>query len=60
MRNINDLKKEVEMLRGELRNTNTELGEVEEGEAELKKLLNSKTVEIEKLKKEGLFLHDEN
>jgi hypothetical protein len=36
------------------------LGEVEEEEAELKRSLNSKVIEIEKLKKEGASLHNDN
>lgn len=48
------------MLRVDLRNTTNELKEVEEEEAELKKLLNSKLIEIEKLKKESLSLHSDN
>jgi chromosome segregation ATPase len=60
IKSINELKKEVEMLRAELRNTTNELGEVESEECELKKLLNSKLIEIEKLKKEGISLHGDN
>ena len=60
MKSINELKKEVDALRAELRNTTNELGEVEEEEAELKRSLNSKLIEIEKLKKEGLSLHGDN
>lgn len=44
----------------ELRNTTNELKEVEEEEAELKKLLNAKLIEIEKLKKESVSLHSDN
>ena len=36
------------------------MGEVEEEEAELKRSLNSKLIEIEKLKKEGLSLYTDN
>ena len=50
----------MEVLRAELRNTTKELGEVEEEETDLKKHLNSKLIEIEKLKKEGLSLHGDN
>jgi hypothetical protein len=40
------LKKEVDLRRGELRNITNELSEVEEEEAELRKLLNAKMIEI--------------
>ena len=39
-------------MRVELRNTTNELREVEEEEADIKKSLNTKLIEIEKLKKE--------
>lgn len=60
MKTVNELKKEVEVLRAELRNITNEMGEVEEEETELKKRLNSKLIEIEKLKKEGASLHNDN
>jgi predicted nucleic acid-binding Zn-ribbon protein len=44
LKTINELKKEVDMLRVELRNITNELREVEEEEAELKKLLNAKLI----------------
>jgi hypothetical protein len=50
----------VDALRGEMRSVTNELTAVEEEEAQLKKLLNSKLFEVEKLKKEGLSLHEEN
>jgi uncharacterized coiled-coil DUF342 family protein len=60
VKTVNELKKEVEVLRAELRNITNEMGEVEEEETELKKRLNSKLIEIEKLKKEGSSLHNDN
>lgn len=60
VKTVNELKKEVEVLRAELRNITNEMGEVEEEETELKKRLNSKLIEIEKLKKEGASLHSDN
>ena len=46
LKTINELKKDVDKLRVELRNTTNELREVEEEEAEFKKLLNAKLIEI--------------
>ena len=46
LKTINDLKKEVDILRVDMRNTTNELREVEEEEAEYKKMLNSKMIEI--------------
>jgi seryl-tRNA synthetase len=60
VKTINELKKEVDMLKAELRNTTIEMGEVEQEEDALKKTLNSKLIEIEKLKKEGVSLHGDN
>ena len=60
MKTINELKKDVDKLRVELRNTTNELREVEEEEADIKKSLNTKLIEIEKLKKESLSLHSDN
>ena len=60
LKTINELKKDVDKLRVELRNTTNELREVEEEEADIKKSLNTKLIEIEKLKKESLSLHSDN
>jgi hypothetical protein len=43
-----------------MRNTTYEMKEVEEEADELRKYLNSKVVEIEKLKKEGISHHNDN
>jgi peptidoglycan hydrolase CwlO-like protein len=43
-----------------LRNITNELGAVESEETDFKRLLNTKLIEIEKLKKEGYSLHEEN
>jgi hypothetical protein len=40
-----------------LRNITNELGAVESEETDFKRLLNTKLIEIEKLKKEGYSLH---
>lgn len=45
-------------MRAEMRNVTNELAAVEEEEANMKRNLNSKMFEIEKLKKEGVSLHD--
>ena len=50
-RTINELKKELEVLRGHLREITIETREVEEEGSEISKSLNSKVIEIEKLKK---------
>ena len=44
LKTINELKKEVDKLRVELRNTTNELRDVEDEEGELKKLLNGKVI----------------
>ena len=59
-RTINDLKKELDVLKGQLRALSIETREVEEQGSEINKNLNTKVVEIQKLKKEGLFLHNDN
>ena len=48
------------MLRGQIRNITLETREVEEEGSDISKNLNSKVIEIEKLKKEGLVLHSDN
>lgn len=57
LKSINELKKEVDFLRAELRSATNELGAVEAEDSEIKKRLNTKMIEIEKLKKEGISLH---
>lgn len=57
---ISDLKREVEVLKQELKNTNVELGEKQTDHLELKRHLAKRSNEIEKVRKEGVYLKEEN
>jgi len=50
----------VDALRIEMRRCSNELRDAEAEEEELKKVLSSKMIEIEKLKKDGVSLHSDN
>jgi seryl-tRNA synthetase len=50
----------VDVLRNELKNINVEMNEVEEEDAEIRKRLNSRLVEIDNLKREGVSIHTDN
>lgn len=57
---ITDLKREVDILKQELKNNNIELGEKETDHLELKRHLAKRSNEIEKVRKEGMYLKEEN
>lgn len=57
---INELKREVEIYKGQLKNSSIELGEKEGTLLEMKRHLAKRSTELEKVKKETLHLKDEN